>query len=136
MSDRIVAVISAVCFVVAGAAVSAALSNQQTIADGATGDMASTYQYINWAFAALGGTAGIAGLLKTIWPKGAAVLDTIQKISGTEIGDIVLKSLPALLVNLDENPDNDKPLSFAITRPMKNSDVTVSVSVVPRKKTV
>lgn len=136
MSDRIVAVISAVCFVVAGAAVSAALSNQQAIADGATGDMASTYQYINWAFAALGGTAGIAGLLKTIWPKGAAVLDTIQKISGTEIGDIVLKSLPALLVDLDSDPNNDKPLSFSVTRPLKHSDVTVAVTVTPRAKTV
>lgn len=136
MSDRIVAVISAVCFVVAGAAVSAALSNNQTIADGATGDMASTYQYINWAFAALGGTAGIAGLLKTIWPKGAAVLDTIQRISGTEIGDIVLKSLPALLVDLDSDPNNDKPLSFSVTRPLNHSDVTVAVTVTPREKTV
>ncbi len=138
MRQKIQIIIGVACLVVASAAATAGISNamQPPVpqADGVTVGGMSLSQLANWVIAGLGGAGGIwqliLGLAKRL-PNVGPIVDIADKLSKSDIGDAVLGTLPAILVNIDADPNNDKPVPFSVTRKLGRGTVQLTVLWTP-----
>ncbi len=129
-SSKIAPILTSVGFLTLGVAVMAIYANNQAVASGAVGATDGWVSFGNWLLASLGGATGIFGLIKQFFPQLGKVVDVIQDSS---IGDQILNNISPILTAIDNDPTNDQPIDFSVARPLKNYDVTVRVSLVPRK---
>lgn len=114
-----------------GAAVYNASQPVVPAADGVTIGGSTIGQWFNWIVAASGGLGTIVSLIAAalvkVNPNLGPVIDLGAKLIKSDVADAVLGTIPAIVSNIDADPNNDKPVDFKITRKLTRGTLQLAV---------